>query len=163
MAAKVPFVPAGFHSVTPYMVVKNSEEAIRFYVKAFGAQEVMCMKGPDGKSTMHAEIKIGNSHIMMGDENPQWGTQSAESLGASPVSLMVYVENVDAFVEKAVAAGCEMKYPVGDMFWGDRMGKIVDPFGYSWSIATHIEDVEPEEIGRRQKAWFAEMQAAATT
>ncbi|MEM7454192.1 MAG: VOC family protein [Planctomycetota bacterium] len=154
-------VPEGMHTVTPYLVVKDSVAAMDFYAKAFGAVQLMRMVGPDGQGTMHAEIKIGNSCIMLTDENPAWGMSAPETIGGSPVSLMLYVEDADTFLQTAVAAGCEAVFPVSEMFWGDKMGKVSDPFGYSWSIATHIEDVPEEEMAVRQQKWMEEMAAAA--
>ena len=153
-------VPEGMHTVTPYLVLKDSAAAMEFYAKAFGAQEVMRMPGPGGQGIMHAEIRIGDSCIMLTDENPAWGMQAPESLGGSPVSLMLYVEDANAFFDTAVAAGCEAAFPVSEMFWGDRMGKVTDPYGYSWSIATHFEDVPEEEMAGRQQKWLEEMAAA---
>lgn len=158
--SKVSAVPPGMNTVTPYLVVPDSVKAMAFYARAFGATEIMRMPGPGGQGTMHAEMKLGNSTLMLSDENPQWETKSPATLGGSPMSLMIYVEDVDKVVETAVKAGCEIKWPVGDMFWGDRMGKISDPFGYHWSVATHIEDVPESEMAERQQAWMAEMQSA---
>ena len=150
-------IPQGYHSVTPYMVLRNASAAIEFYKRAFGAEEVVRMPGPDGK-VMHAEIKIGDSFIMLGDEMEGMGTaKSPQSLGATSVSLHVYVENVDKSIERAVAAGAKLQMPATDMFWGDRFGKVADPFGHEWSFATHIEDVSPEEMTRRGQEMFAQM------
>ncbi|MCW5976611.1 MAG: VOC family protein [Bryobacteraceae bacterium] len=149
--------PEGYHTVTPYIVVRSAAEAIEFYKKAFGAEELGRMAGPDGHSVMHAEIKIGDSPIMLADENPQWGALSPQSLGGVAGSLHVYVEDVDAAVERAVQAGATLKMPAADMFWGDRFGKVVDPFGQEWSLATHIEDLTNEEIEQRAKEFFARM------
>ena len=154
MVAKIPDKCGG---IIPYLVVPNALEAIEFYSKAFGAVKANRMAGPDGHSTMHAQITLGDTSIMLTDENPQWGRVSAKTLGGSPAFFMIYVENVDEVFDKAVAAGCEVKAPVTDMFWGDRMGKLVDPFGFQWSFGTHIEDVPPEEMATRQQAWFESM------
>jgi len=158
--SNVSHIPEGLNSVQPYLIVPDALEAMEFYGKAFGATRCMHMPGPGGQGTMHAEMRLGNAAIMLSDENPQWEMVSPATLGGSPVSLMIYVENVDEAFDKAVAAGCEVKFPVSDMFWGDRMGKLQDPFGYQWSIATHVEDVTPEEMGKRQEAWLNEMQSA---
>jgi uncharacterized glyoxalase superfamily protein PhnB len=155
MAVKA--VPDGFNTVSAYLIVPNTEKALEFYNKAFGAETVAQMKGPDGKRTMHAEMKIGNSMLMLTDENPQWGSKSAITLGGSPVSVHIYCENVDALYNRAVAAGCTPTYPVMDAFWGDRYGKLKDPFGIEWGIATHKEDLSEEEIGKRAAAFFASM------
>lgn len=151
-------VPAGFHTVNSYIVVPDSEKAMEFYGKAFGAQSIMRMPGPGGHGTMHAEIRIGDSSLMLTDENPQWNKRSALTLGGSPISMMLYVDDADASFKRAVEAGCEATFPVSDMFWGDRFGQVKDPYGVEWSIATHVEDVEPEECARRAEAWFASMQ-----
>jgi len=148
-------IPEGFHAVTPSLTLKNSREAIEFYKKAFGAKVLDVLPAPDGKRTMHAMIKIGDSFLMLGDEMPDQGCQSAESLGASPVSLYVYVPNVDQVFTQAVAAGATATLPVADMFWGDRAGNLKDPFGYSWMIATHTRDLTQEEIQDGAQAFFA--------
>lgn len=150
-------IPEGLNSVIPYLVVPNAVEAITFYEKALGAEQVMRMLGPGGQGTMHAEIRLGGSAVMLTDENPQWEMKSPATLGGSPVSMMIYVENVDEVFSRAVEAGCEVKFAVSDMFWGDRMGKLIDPFGYQWAIATHIEDVPGEQMAGRQEKWLAEM------
>jgi PhnB protein len=151
-------IPDGYNSVSAYLIVKNAAEALDFYKQALGAEPGVRMTGPDGKSTMHAEMHIGNSTVMLSDENPQWGAQSPETLGGSPSSLHVYVEDADALFKRAVEAGCEVVAPIMDAFWGDRYGKLKDPFGHQWGIATHIEDVPPEDMGRRAEEWFASMQ-----
>lgn len=144
--------PDGYHSITPYLITHDAPAAIEFYKKAFGATELMRLPGPGGK-VMHAEIKIGDSPIMLADEFPEMGIHSAMSLGGSPVSLLIYTENVDAMFAQALAAGATEKKPLADQFYGDRSGTIGDPFGHSWTIASHTEDVSPEEIERR----FGEM------
>ena len=148
-------IPEGYHTVTPMFVFKNSLKAIEFYKKAFGATEKHVMPGPDGKGVMHAEIKIGDSSIMLGDESPGCTNKSAETQGGSPISLYLYVKDVDAAFERAVAAGGKPHMPVQDMFWGDRIGAIHDPFGYSWTLATHVADFTPEEMARGAEAMFA--------
>jgi len=150
-------IPEGFHSVTPCLSLKDSLDAIEFYKKAFGAKELGVFPGPDGKKTMHAAIQIGNSIIMMGDENPGQGCKSAESLGASPISLYIYVPNADEVFEQALAAGGSSIMPVDDMFWGDRCGTLKDPFGYSWTIATHNRDLSPEEVQEGANSFFEAM------
>jgi len=154
MSTEPKSIPEGFHSVTPCLTLKNSLEAIEFYRKAFGAKQLDVFPGPDGHSTMHATIKIGDSIIMMGDERPMQDCRSAESLGASPVSLFIYVPNADAVFEKAIDAGSEVIMPVDDMFWGDRAGTLKDPFGYSWTIATHTRDLSYEEVQQGAQAFF---------
>ena len=150
-------IPAGYHSVTPSLTFKGSLKAIEFYKKAFGAKVLEVMPGPDGQRTMHATIQIGDSILMMGDEMPQAGCQSAESLGACPISLYVYVPNVDVFFQQAIAAGATAGMPVADMFWGDRAGQLKDPFGYSWMIATHQQDLSNEQIQQGAQAFFAKV------
>ena len=150
-------IPEGFHSVTPVFVVKDARKAIEFYKRAFGAEELFVMPGPNGKGVMHAEVKIGNSILMMGEENPQEPCKSAETMGGSPVSFYMYVENADEAFRKALAAGAEIRMSGEDMFWGDRAGTVLDPFGYSWTLATHIKDPTPEEIQEGAKAFFAKM------
>lgn len=151
-------IPEGFSPLSPYLVVPNAVEAMAFYAKAFGAERVMFMQGPAGEtSTLHAEIRIGTSTVMLSDENPAWNMKSAKTLGGSPVSMHLYVEDVDALFQQAVAAGAAVESPPTDMFWGDRMAKVTDPFGLSWGLATHKEDVPPEEMGKRQQEWMASM------
>ncbi len=150
-------IPHGFNTVSCFLIVPNCVEALEFYRKAFGAEVVMRMPGPNGQSTAHAEMRIGNSTVMLADENPHWGLKSPKSLGGSPVSLHLYVTDADATVERAVAAGCQVTAPLQDMFWGDRFGKVSDPYGHAWSIATHQEDVSTEEMLRRAVAAFANM------
>lgn len=148
-------IPQDFNSVSVYLVVKDALKTMDFYRKAFGAEGGACLTAPDG-SVMHAEIRIGNSSILLSQENPRWGNNSAEILGGSPASIHLYVENVDEVVQRAMDAGCKELYPVMDAFWGDRYGKLEDPFGYQWGIATHIEDLSEEELQRRGHAWFAQ-------
>ena len=152
MAGKVSPVPAGYHTITPHLIVKNARQAIEFYKKAFGAEEVMRMPGPDGQSVMHAELQIGNSHVFLCDEFPDWGAKGPELIGGSPVTIHMYVTDADATVKKAEAAGAKVTMPLQDMFWGDRYGKLVDPYGHHWSVATHIEDVSPQECAKRMAA-----------
>jgi uncharacterized glyoxalase superfamily protein PhnB len=149
MAGNVKPVPEGFHTVTPHLIIRGAAKAIEFYKKAFGAEEIMRMPGPDGQSIMHAEIRIGDSHIMLNDEFPDWGKVSPQALNGSPVTIHLYVNNVDAVFNKAVQAGATAVMPVTDMFWGDRYGYLQDPFGHCWSVATHIADYTPEECMKR--------------
>ena len=139
-------IPEGYHTVTPVFVFKDSRKAIEFYKKAFDAVETFVMPGPGGQGVMHASMKIGNSNIMLGDENRERACRSAETLGGSPVSFYLYVENADAAFKKAVTAGSAVQMPLQDSFWGDRVGAVKDPFGYSWTFATHTRDLTPEQI-----------------
>ena len=150
-------VPEGYHAVTPSFMFKDSLKAIEFYKKAFGAKVLDLLPRPTGRGTMHATIQIGNSIMMMGDENPDMNCKSAETLGGSPITLYVYVPDVDTAFKQAVAAGGKMTMPVADMFWGDRAGSIQDPFGYSWMIATHTRDVTTDEIRKGAEVFFAQM------
>lgn len=145
MSGKVKPIPDGYHSVTPYLIVNGGAAAIEFYKKAFGAKEVMRMPGPDGK-VGHAEIRIGDSVVMLADEHPEMGAKSPQTIGGTPVSILLYVEDVDAVVKQAVAAGAKIQRPIEDKFYGDRMGSVDDPFGHVWHIATHTKDVTPEEM-----------------
>jgi len=154
MKTKVKAIPEGFQTVTPSLSLKDSLKAIAFYEKAFGAKNPEVFPSPDGKHTMHATIRIGDSIVMMGDEMPDMGCKSAESLCASPISLYVYVPDVDAVFEQAVAAGATAVMPVADMFWGDRCGTLKDPFGYQWTIATHNRDLTEREIQEGATAFF---------
>jgi len=151
MTSKPKPVPDGYHTATPYLIVKGATQAIEFYKKAFGATELMRMPQPGGKIG-HAEIKIGDSPIMLADESPDVGARSPQSIGGSPVSIMLYVEDVDRIFSQAVEAGAKVKRPVADQFYGDRTGGIEDPFGHLWYIATHKEDVSPEEMRKRAAA-----------
>jgi uncharacterized glyoxalase superfamily protein PhnB len=152
MSSRVRPVPSGFHTLTPHLVVKGASQAIEFYKKAFGAEELVRMPGPDGKSIMHADLKIGDSHLFLVDEAPQMGCRGPQSIGATPVTIHMYVEDVDAAFGKAVAAGAQVSMPLADMFWGDRYGVLTDPFGHSWSLATHKADPTPEEIRKGAEA-----------
>ena len=148
MPGKVKAIPEGYHSVTPYLIVDGAAAAIEFYEKVFGAVEVMRMPAPGGRIG-HAEIKIGDSHVMLADENAEMKARSPKSVGGTPLSLLVYVENVDEVVSRAVATGARLERAVEDKFYGDRMGAIEDPFGHQWYVGTHIEDVTPEEMKKR--------------
>ena len=146
----VNWVPEGYEGVTPYLICANAEAAIDFYKKAYGAEEILRI-GPPGM-VAHAELKIGTAIFMMSDENPDMGMLGPKSIGGSPVSMMIYVEDVDGFCDRAVDAGLEVIKPVADQFYGDRTGFFRDPFGHLWSFATHIEDVTPEELNARASA-----------
>jgi PhnB protein len=148
--SSVHYIPQGYNSITPYLVIKGAAQAIEYYKKVFGATEVLRLDGPDGR-VGHAELKIGGSHIMLADENPDMGYRGPLAMGSSPVSLLLYVEDVDSVVEHAVAAGATILKPVQDQFYGDRMGFIQDPFGHLWGVATHKEDVSPESMEERAK------------
>ncbi len=147
-------IPEGFHTVTPHIIVKNGAKALDFYKNAFGAEETCRVPGPDGESIMHAEFKIGNSPVMLASEWPDQGVVSPETVGGTPVTIHLYVNDVDAAMKKAADAGCKVTMPPADMFWGDRYGKLTDPFGHHWSIATHTEDLTPEQIGQRAAKAF---------
>ena len=151
MTSAVKPIPDGYHTVTPYLIIKGAAGAIEFYKKAFGATELFRMTQPDGR-VGHAEIKIGNSPIMLADEFPEMGARSPQSLGGSPVSILLYVEDVDALAGQAIAAGAKVTRPVKDQFYGDRSGSFEDPFGHHWHIATHKEDVSAEELEKRAAA-----------
>ena len=144
-------IPEGYGTVTPYLYIKGAARAIEFYKQAFGATEVFRMAQPDGRIG-HAEIKIGDSRVMLADEHLAIGARSAQTIGGSPVSFLVYVEDVDKTVEQAVAAGAKLVRPVADQFYGDRTGGVEDPFGHAWYIATHVEDVSAEEMQRRAES-----------
>ncbi|MBV1797251.1 VOC family protein [Siccirubricoccus sp. G192] len=151
MAAKVQPVPAGYSSVTAYLIVEGAAAALDFYARAFGAREVMRLPAPGGRIG-HAEIEIGDSRVMLADECPEMDARAPAAYGGSPVTLHLYVRDVDAVVARAVAAGAEVRRPVQDQFYGDRSGTLRDPFGHVWHLATHVEDVPPEEIQRRMQA-----------
>lgn len=153
--AKVKPIPEGFHTITPHLVVRGAAEAIEFYTRAFGAQELARSPGPDGKRLMHAEIKIGDSRLMLVDEYPEYGSKSPQGLGGSPVTIHLYVEDVDAVFDRAVKAGCKVQMALMDAFWGDRYGQLTDPYGHKWSLATHKEDLTREEMAKRAQAFFS--------
>ena len=148
MAGKALPVPPGFNTVSAHLMVRGATEAIEFYKKAFGAEVKGVMPGPGGK-VMHAEIRIGDSTVMLNDEFPEMGAKSPATIGGSPVTLHIYTPDCDALWNRAVAAGATVTMPLADMFWGDRYGTLTDPFGHRWSIATHKEDFTPEEMGKR--------------
>ena len=144
-------IPDGYHTVTPHLAVRDAAKAIEFYARAFGAEERFRMPGPGGV-VMHAELNIGDSVVMLGEEAPEMGASSPQTIGGSPVSLLIYVKDVDASFARADKAGCTVQMPLADMFWGDRYGKLLDPFGHHWALATHKEDVSPEEMAKRMAA-----------
>ena len=154
MAKKVKPVPERFRTVTPHLVVRDANAAIEFYKKAFGAKEHSRAAGPDGKSIMHAELEIGDSRLFLNDEFPDWGEKSPLGLNGSAVTIHLYVADADALWQQALSAGAKELMPLSDAFWGDRYGKLVDPFGHKWSIASHIEDLTPEEMTKRAAAAF---------
>jgi PhnB protein len=155
--AKAKPIPEGYHSITPYLVVKGAAKAIDYYKKAFGATEIMRMAGPDG-TVGHAELKIGDSIFMMGEETPQMGYRAPQ--GSSPVGLMIYVDDVDRVFKQAVGAGGRVDKDVKDQFYGDRSGTLYDPFGHMWTVATHVEDVSQEEMKRRMDKYMSEQRGA---
>ena len=146
-------IPEGYHSVTPALLVRGGAQAIDFYTRAFGARELGRMPAPDGQRIWHAELQIGDARLMLADEFPDMGGHAPESLGGTPVSLHLYVEDADATVQRALDAGATVIQPLMDAFWGDRYGRIKDPFGHEWGVATHIEDVPEAEMRRRAEAF----------
>jgi PhnB protein len=149
-------VPEGYHTITPYLAVENATEAIDFYQRAFGAQERVRMDGPQG-SIMHAELQIGDSMIMLSDPFPQASTKTPKELGGTTISIFAYVEDIDSVYKQAIDAGASSLMEPDDMFWGDRFGSVQDPFGHSWTIATHVEDVSPEEMEKRSEEFMSQM------
>ena len=160
MANKAQAIPKGYHTVTPSLFVVGAAKAIEFYKKALGAQELMRFPGPDG-AIMHAEIKIGDSIIMLADEMPEQGGRGPKSIGGTPVSFFVYRENVDTEWKRAVDAGAKVLVPLADQFWGDRTGCLEDPFGHQWWLAQHLQDLTPEEIQKNAEAFFSQAHAAS--
>jgi PhnB protein len=159
MASQVKPIPQGYHTATPYLVLNGAARAIEFYKNAFGAQELMRMAGPEGKIG-HAEIRIGDSPIMLSDE--MMGNKSPDSLGGSPGGIFLYVEDVDGVFDQAIKAGAKEEMRPTNMFWGDRFGSLIDPFGHRWSLATHVEDVAPDEMEKRGRQWREQMAQAAS-
>ena len=151
---KVKPIPEGMHSVTPHLVCAGAADAIEFYKKAFGAEEGGRLPGPDGR-LMHAAIRIGDSTVMLVDAMPEWGSLGPKALKGTPVTIHLYVEDADAFVARAAQAGAKVTMPVAEQFWGDRYGKVEDPFGHHWSVATHVRDVTPEEMKKAMQAMAA--------
>ena len=161
LAGKVKAVPEGTHTITAHISVREAPKAIEFYKKAFGAQVLGVHKTPDGK-VMHATLQIGDSRLMLADEFPGMGTPAPQTVGGSPVILNIYVEDVDTLFNRAVELGAKVTMPLANQFWGDRYGQIVDPFGHSWALGSHVEDVAPEEMERRANAIFAQMAKKAS-
>jgi len=153
-------IPDGYHTLTPFLTVRDAARAIEFYKAAFGAKERGVMKAPDGK-VMHAELMIGDSILMMSDEFQEFGSLSPQSIGGSPMGLHIYVDNVDAAFDRAVKAGAQVEMPVMDQFWGDRYGRLKDPFGHKWSIATHTKDMSMDEMKHDMEEAMAKMQKTA--
>jgi PhnB protein len=162
MPSNVKAVPEGFHSLTPHLTVRNAAQAIEFYKQAFGAQVLNMSPAPDGKKIMHATLKIGDSVLMLNDEFPEWGGALGPQLGASTgIVINLYLEDIDTVFQRAVAAGATTKMPPADMFWGDRYGQLVDPFGHRWALATHIKDMSQEEMHQAMEIVFAKMPKSA--
>jgi PhnB protein len=159
MTPKVKPIPDGYHTLTPYLTVRGAAKAIEFYKRAFGAQERGILPMPGGKIG-HAELKIGDSMVMLADEFPEHGNQSPQVLNGSPVGLAIYVDNVDEVFKRAVEAGATVKEPVSDKFWGDRAGSVTDPFGHKWTILTHKEEVSIDEMKKRMEKMFANQECA---
>ena len=155
MTGKVKPIPEGFHTITPHLVVRDATKAVEFYKQAFGAEVAGMSLGHDGK-VMHASVKIGDSFLMLNDEFPEWQVLSPLSVGGSSVTIHIYVEDVDAAFQRAVSAGATVTMPLQDQFWGDRYGKLTDPFGHRWSMAARKEEPSPEEVQRRSEAFFSQ-------
>ena len=155
MAGTVEPIPEGYHTITPHIVVKGAAEAIEFYKKAFGAEELFRMSGPDGDSVVHTELKIGDSVIMMCEEFPDMGSKGPASIGGTPVTMHLYVADADGAFKRAVEAGATELMPLQNMFWGDLYGVVTDPFGHQWAIASRVEALTAEEIGKRAAEAFA--------
>jgi PhnB protein len=153
-------VPTGYRTLTPHLVIKNATEAIEFYKKAFGAEQVRCMMTPDNK-VMHACLKIGDSMLMLAEEMPNMGCKGPDMTSGSPVTVHVYVTDADSVFDRAVKAGAQVLMPLTNMFWGDRYGRLVDPYGHHWSVASKVEDLTEEEMMKRQQAFCAKMAGAA--
>ena len=149
-------IPDGFHTITPHLVVSDGAKAVEFYQKAFGATDSETMMSPDGKAVMHAQLKIGNSMLMLGNEFPPH-CLSPKSRGGTSVSLYLYFDNADAAFDRAVKAGCTVKMPMSDQFWGDRFGQVEDPFGHQWGFATHKQDLTKDQIAAKAQEFFAKM------
>lgn len=152
--AKPKAIPEGFHTITPSLIVKDAAKAIEFYKEAFGASERGRFDGPGG-TIMHAEVRIGDSVVMLGEEMPEMGSKGPRTLGGTPVRLHIYTEDVDSLFARALKAGATLRMPVGDQFWGDRYGVLADPFGHEWSIATHTTDVTMDEMQKAAEALFS--------
>jgi len=161
MAGKVQAVPTGFHTLTPHLTVRDADKALEFYKNALGAEVLGVARMPDGK-VMHASLRIGDSMLMLNEEMPEYGGLSPLSLGGSGVTIHIYTDNVDQAFNRAVSAGAQVKMPVMDQFWGDRYGMVADPFGHKWSLATHVQDLSPEEMQRAQDEAMAKMPPTAS-
>lgn len=157
MAKSIKAIPEGYQTLTPGLVVKDGHRAIDFYKKAFGAEEILRMPGPGGKGIVHAELKFGNSRLFLNDEFPGMSGQSPQTLKGTTQAVYMYVQDVDAIFNRAVAAGARVILPLSDMFWGDRFGKVADPFGHEWALASRKEDVAPAEMQKRSKAFVEQM------
>lgn len=155
MTGKVKTIPEGYHTLTPHITVRDARQAMTFYKKVFGAEDRGAAPGPDGDKVMHAEVKIGDSILMLNDEFPDWGCHSPLSKEGAGVCIHVYVDDVDTVFQRAIEAGATATMPVQDTFWGDRYGRFKDPFGHAWSVATHKEDLTPEQIQQRAAEAFA--------
>jgi PhnB protein len=153
MSTKVQPIPKGYEGATPYLIIKGAAKALDFYKKGFGAIEEMRVPGPAG-TVGHAEIKIGGARIMLADEFPEMGAKSPQTIGGSPVSILIYVEDVDSFVSQATATGAKVLHAVENKFYGDRSGTLEDPFGHQWHFATHVEDVPPDEMAKRAETFM---------
>ena len=160
MSEQVKAVPAGFHTLTPHLTVRDADKALEFYKNALGAEVLQVARMPDGK-VLHASLKIGDSMLMLNDEFPEYGGLSPLSTGGTGVTIHIYTENVDAAFDRAVSAGAQVKMPLMDQFWGDRYGIVADPFGHKWSLATHVKDMSPEEMQQAQEEAMAKMPPAA--
>jgi PhnB protein len=154
MSSQVKRVPEGFHTITPGLVVNGAQKAIEFYKEAFGAEIISVKTDPDGAKVLHSEIKIGDSRFFVNDEFPEMGACGPKTVGGSPVSLNMYVEDADAVFNKAVAAGATVLMPLADQFWGDRWGMVTDPFGHIWSVASHVADISEEDIDKASEEYF---------
>jgi PhnB protein len=159
MADKVQAVPAGFHTLTPHLTVRNADKALEFYKNALGAEVLGAARMPDGR-IMHAALRVGDSMLMLNEEMPEYGGLSPQSLNGTGVTIHVYTDNVDEAFNRAVSAGAQVKMPLMDQFWGDRYGLVQDPFGHKWSLATHVKDLSPEEMQRAQDEAMAKMPPA---
>jgi PhnB protein len=156
MSGRVQPIPSGFHTLTPHLTVRNARQALEFYKKALGAEVLNIADAPDGK-VMHASLRVGDSMLMLNDEMPEYGALSPLANGGSGVTIHIYTEDVDSAFNRAVAAGAKVKMPLMDQFWGDRYAVVTDPYGHTWSLATHVKDMSPEEMERAQAEAFAKM------
>ena len=157
MATEVKPIPEGYHTITPSLIVSDAAKAIEFYKNGLGAEVLDVAKTPDGSKVVHSVLKVGNSLVFVNDEFPEMGARSPQSLGGSPVSLYLYVEDADLWFNRAVAAGATPTMPIADMFWGDRFGTVTDPYGHNWGFSTHIKDLSPEEVERASSEFFSQM------